>query len=253
MLTATDKKNLKKALAMGGEPDDTFSYDELLGYLFGLAITPDMVVPSEWMPIIFGGDLPPFRSMDQMQKMTGVLVAAYNNFLDDYHSNKLKFPFDIATLQENQFEPLYEWVSGFEEAIALREDMWDPEEYPELSESKKEELYHSMMTIQGLVDPVEVMDYFEDMPEELFQEAFSGMDEEFVDREMQIQFFLLASLPLVIDTFLEHAYRVEKKRQRQLQPTTGPIPIRSAKVGRNDPCPCNSGKKYKKCCGAPSG
>ena len=24
----------------------------------------------------------------------------------------------------------------------------------------------------------------------------------------------------------------------------------SAKVGRNDPCPCGSGKKYKKCCGA---
>lgn len=23
-----------------------------------------------------------------------------------------------------------------------------------------------------------------------------------------------------------------------------------AKVGRNDPCPCGSGKKYKKCCGA---
>nr|WP_225218356.1 SEC-C metal-binding domain-containing protein [Planococcus wigleyi] len=24
----------------------------------------------------------------------------------------------------------------------------------------------------------------------------------------------------------------------------------SVKVGRNDPCPCGSGKKYKKCCGA---
>jgi len=23
-----------------------------------------------------------------------------------------------------------------------------------------------------------------------------------------------------------------------------------AKVGRNDPCPCGSGKKYKRCCGA---
>ena len=23
---------------------------------------------------------------------------------------------------------------------------------------------------------------------------------------------------------------------------------RWSKVGRNDPCPCNSGKKYKKCC-----
>lgn len=27
-------------------------------------------------------------------------------------------------------------------------------------------------------------------------------------------------------------------------------PIRKQKVGRNDPCPCGSGKKYKKCCGA---
>jgi preprotein translocase subunit SecA len=30
------------------------------------------------------------------------------------------------------------------------------------------------------------------------------------------------------------------------------MPIRrdEPKVGRNDPCPCGSGKKYKKCCGA---
>jgi len=26
--------------------------------------------------------------------------------------------------------------------------------------------------------------------------------------------------------------------------------VRGDKVGRNDPCPCGSGKKYKKCCGA---
>lgn len=27
-------------------------------------------------------------------------------------------------------------------------------------------------------------------------------------------------------------------------------PVTSTKVGRNEPCPCGSGKKYKKCCGA---
>ena len=27
-------------------------------------------------------------------------------------------------------------------------------------------------------------------------------------------------------------------------------PARSSKVGRNDPCPCGSGKKYKNCCGS---
>lgn len=31
-------------------------------------------------------------------------------------------------------------------------------------------------------------------------------------------------------------------RQRRLE---------APKVGRNDPCPCGSGKKYKKCCGRP--
>ena len=32
---------------------------------------------------------------------------------------------------------------------------------------------------------------------------------------------------------------------------TGPAPLKSnaPKVGRNDPCPCGSGKKYKHCCG----
>ena len=29
-----------------------------------------------------------------------------------------------------------------------------------------------------------------------------------------------------------------------------PQPVKSEKIGRNDPCPCGSGKKFKKCCGA---
>jgi len=36
------------------------------------------------------------------------------------------------------------------------------------------------------------------------------------------------------------------------RPVAAPRPVRvGPKVGRNDPCPCGSGKKYKKCCGAP--
>ncbi|MCS6245185.1 MAG: SEC-C domain-containing protein [Opitutus sp.] len=31
----------------------------------------------------------------------------------------------------------------------------------------------------------------------------------------------------------------------------GPAPVKTEpKVGRNDPCTCGSGKKFKKCCGA---
>jgi preprotein translocase subunit SecA len=58
----------------------------------------------------------------------------------------------------------------------------------------------------------------------------------------------------------DFARALEKKQERQqkdLQYQTGagqaepPKPVRAgAKVGRNDPCPCGSGKKYKKCHGA---
>lgn len=35
-----------------------------------------------------------------------------------------------------------------------------------------------------------------------------------------------------------------------IQPKGTPVRREAPKVGRNDPCPCGSGKKYKKCCGA---
>lgn len=34
-----------------------------------------------------------------------------------------------------------------------------------------------------------------------------------------------------------------------LPPPVKPIHDEKKEVGRNDPCPCGSGKKYKKCCG----
>nr|WP_233217455.1 SEC-C metal-binding domain-containing protein [Trinickia dabaoshanensis] len=37
--------------------------------------------------------------------------------------------------------------------------------------------------------------------------------------------------------------------ERQLATT---IQRAAPKIGRNDPCPCGSGKKFKKCCGAAS-
>ena len=47
-----------------------------------------------------------------------------------------------------------------------------------------------------------------------------------------------------------------QRPEAEHSPTSGPHTTvrRSApKVGRNDPCPCGSGKKYKKCCGAATG
>jgi hypothetical protein len=47
-------------------------------------------------------------------------------------------------------------------------------------------------------------------------------------------------------------YTAPAEQESAPPPAAAPKPIRRdvPKVGRNDPCPCGSGKKYKKCCGA---
>jgi len=64
-------------------------------------------------------------------------------------------------------------------------------------------------------------------------------------------------LPQNLPSVARELERKQSRQQRDLQYQTGPAqaeapkPVRAAaKVGRNDPCPCGSGKKYKKCHGA---
>jgi preprotein translocase subunit SecA len=63
--------------------------------------------------------------------------------------------------------------------------------------------------------------------------------------------------PQYLPSVAREIERKQARQQRDLQYQTGPAqaeapkPVRAAaKVGRNDPCPCGSGKKYKKCHGA---
>ena len=45
----------------------------------------------------------------------------------------------------------------------------------------------------------------------------------------------------IFDKEKKHALYLEQKK-------SGTI-VKGKKIGRNDPCPCGSGKKYKQCCG----
>ena len=60
----------------------------------------------------------------------------------------------------------------------------------------------------------------------------------------------------VVDTVAEmgwwHCFREKRPAAKKASPATVSAPVRmpAPKVGRNEPCPCGSGKKYKKCCGA---
>jgi uncharacterized protein len=50
----------------------------------------------------------------------------------------------------------------------------------------------------------------------------------------------LDALPELLETVRDAAVAIRTGRKA--------LPALSTKIGRNDPCPCGSGKKYKKCC-----
>ncbi|MBN1557890.1 MAG: anaerobic sulfatase maturase [Lentisphaerae bacterium] len=50
--------------------------------------------------------------------------------------------------------------------------------------------------------------------------------------------------------FGQLADQIRAERQRQALPAGAPAAPPRRRIGRNDPCPCGSGKKYKFCCGA---
>ena len=81
--------------------------------------------------------------------------------------------------------------------------------------------------------------------------------EMFMEMIFRIKMDVLEKLCLVK---IQREEEVEEIRQKQKQdyimsrgedvPETKTIKHEGDKIGRNDPCPCGSGKKYKKCCGA---
>jgi len=96
-------------------------------------------------------------------------------------------------------------------------------------------------------------------------ELFEGMEariaKETVERLMKVQVAVepervaqamdLSGLPLTPPGDGRRRREREAAPGRSLKPAAASaITAPRAKVGRNEPCPCGSGKKYKKCCGA---
>ena len=115
-----------------------------------------------------------------------------------------------------------------------------------------------LLTLDHLKEGIGLRGYGQKDPlVEFKKEAFTLFDELMNRIDTEAVRFLFLMQPAKPQ---EEAKQIEQRQQRQaknLQFQAGPAqaeapkPVRSgAKVGRNDPCPCGSGKKYKKCHGA---
>jgi len=113
-----------------------------------------------------------------------------------------------------------------------------------------------LLSIDHLKEGIGLRGYGQKNPKEeykreaysLFMEMMGRIRQEFLTKLFRVQ--------LAGEEEMEHARREEIQRRRKIFDQLGgggaspkPMVRNEEKVGRNDPCPCGSGKKYKKCCG----
>ena len=97
--------------------------------------------------------------------------------------------------------------------------------------------------LDGINDSLKVQNPIEEMDENT--EVNLGFDKELLYKNMvDAKADWLYELPQWDEIFPEE----KKKELYKEQKKSGTI-VKGAKIGRNDSCPCGSGKKYKHCCG----
>ena len=97
--------------------------------------------------------------------------------------------------------------------------------------------------LDGINDSLKVQNPIEEMDENT--EVNLAFDKEMLYKKMvDAKADWLYELPQWDEIFTEE----QKKELYKEQKKSGTV-VKGPKIGRNDPCPCGSGKKYKHCCG----
>ena len=113
----------------------------------------------------------------------------------------------------------------------------------ELAEKFDVELMSMVGFLDGINDSLKIQNPIEEMDENT--EVNLGYDLETLYKNMvDAKADWLYELPMWKEIFTE-----EKRRELYREAKKANTVVKGKKIGRNDPCPCGSGKKYKYCCG----
>jgi len=203
-------------------PPECMLLSDLDGFLTGIAIGPELVMPSEWLPQVWGGEEPVFDDHVQASAILGTIIGCYNAI--------------VREAEVGAFGPIFwenadgtviaaDWAEGFMHAVALRADAWEP-----LMRSKR----HGRLLFPILA-----------LCADEHGDSALGLEPDEEDRVM-------AEAAEFIPVCVTEIAAYWRKRRPTLaigssQPVS--VSLKANQPGRNDPCPCGSGRKFMVCCG----
>jgi uncharacterized protein len=217
----------QRFLTSPAAPRGALSVLALDGFLTGIAVAPNLLMPGDWIEALWLDEEPAFENEAELGGVLGAVIEHYNAVCDAIDAGVERFQADTSC----DYRPLFltgdgppeepkvrEWVGGFWQGIILDSDGLD-----ELIGDKKP---------GRMLGPLL---------------AFVDVGEEFEpdDSDLKVD---LAACAAAIPTVILVLRLIGRMRARE------PARRRPARVarkpGRNASCPCGSGRKYKRCCGA---
>jgi uncharacterized protein len=201
--------------------------EQLDGFFAALIAGPDDVLPSEYLPEIWGDAMvneDTFRAQAILQDFLSLVTRHWNAVSKTLRSGNVYTP--LLLEDEHGVAHGNDWVNGFLGGMELRREDWNP-----LIDD--EDNGGSLVPIFALAhehdpDP-ELRPYDKPISPELREKLIIG-----------------------VAAGVMRIYRYFEKRGQMASPAlSSDATFRrlTPKIGRNDPCPCGSGKKYKYCCG----
>jgi uncharacterized protein len=197
--------------------------EALDGFFAALIAGPETVMPSEYYREVFGGEMSDaceFGSLGEANEILRLLMRHSNTIAGALFKGEVHVP--LLLEDENGVFHGNDWAHGFMRGMNMRHDGWaglmDDEEHG------------------GCLVPMMMLFHEHDEDPKMRPEPIS------TEKREEVIVHMAAGLLGAYRYFRAH---------RQVSPGAYTREPRwnASKVGRNDPCPCGSGKKYKKCCG----
>ena len=231
-LTEDELEELGYFLMSGATSDETMMMDCLDGFLTAIVSGPVMLKPDVWLPRVWGpsvNDEPIFETYAQAERITGLIMRHFNGIATTLQNGPDAFEpvFDITVYPDDprEYEDGEMWAYGYMTGVDLQDTDW--ERFFEEPDSAE------------VLRPLYLLGADDVTPEE---EALTETPAQREELSKQIP----ASVVWIYRFWQPYRQAVAERAIATDYQRENP------KIGRNDPCPCGSGMKFKKCCGAPS-
>jgi uncharacterized protein len=224
-----------EALLESADPEQSMVVEELDGFFAALACSPEPVPQQEWLGVVLGRPQPPDEDLLKLLERHRLAVAGMLYDGSGYAP--------VLSYDEDGVASGNAWAIGFVRGMALRPDAWSALEGDDEHADALDPVMRLVAEAEAGLDGDGDEDDEDDDDDGSANGDLPGPSDPIADDEREeVLHAMFDGVQDVYDFFRD-------ERERRLAPA-GPIRREAGKVGRNDPCSCGSGRKFKACCGA---